>query len=93
MKYLLIIGDGMADNPVPALDGKTPLEAASIPTIDRMAARGVLGSVRNCPEGFRPSFPSSAARPQRAIPAGHRWRPPPSAFRSPPVTPPSAAIW
>jgi len=54
MKYLLIIGDGMADNPVPALDGKTPLEAASIPTIDRLAASGVLGSVRNCPEGFPP---------------------------------------
>ena len=49
MKYLLVIGDGMADNPVPALGGKTPLEAASIPAIDALAARGVVGSVINCP--------------------------------------------
>ena len=49
MKYLLVIGDGMADNPVPALGGKTPLEAASIPAIDALAARGVVGSVMNCP--------------------------------------------
>ena len=50
MKYLLVIGDGMADNPVPQLGGKTPLQAASIPTIDRMAARGLVGSVVNCPK-------------------------------------------
>lgn len=52
MKYLLFIGDGMADNPVPELGGKTPLEYASIPTIDAMSARGVLGSVSNCPAGL-----------------------------------------
>ena len=50
MKCLLIIGDGMADNPVPELGGKTPLEAASIPAIDALAARGVVGSVINCPK-------------------------------------------
>ena len=49
MKHLLVIGDGMADNPVPELGGKTPLEAASIPAIDALASRGVVGSVRNCP--------------------------------------------
>lgn len=49
MKYLLIIGDGMADNPVEELGGKTPLEAADIPAIDALAARGVVGSVVNCP--------------------------------------------
>ena len=49
MKYLLVIGDGMADNPVPQLGGRTPLQAASIPAIDRLAARGVVGSVVNCP--------------------------------------------
>ena len=32
MKYILVIGDGMADNPVPELGGKTPLQAANIPT-------------------------------------------------------------
>lgn len=52
MKYLLIIGDGMADNPVPELGNKTPLEYANIPTIDALAAKGVLGSVSNCPEGL-----------------------------------------
>ena len=50
MKYLLVIGDGMADNPVAQLDGKTPLRYASIPTIDRMAARGVVGSTVTCPK-------------------------------------------
>lgn len=50
VKYLLVIGDGMADNPVPQLGGRTPLQTASIPTIDRMAARGLVGSVVNCPK-------------------------------------------
>ena len=35
MKYLLVIGDGMADNPVPELEGKTPLQVAKKPAIDR----------------------------------------------------------
>lgn len=52
MKYILIIGDGMADNAVPSLGGKTPLETASIPHIDALAARGELGSVINCPDGL-----------------------------------------
>lgn len=52
MKYLLFIGDGMADNPVPELGDKTPLEYASIPTIDSLCAKGVLGSVVNCPAGL-----------------------------------------
>ena len=50
MKYLVVIGDGMADNPVEALGGKTPLEYADIPTIDFLAARGTVGSVVNCPK-------------------------------------------
>ena len=50
MKHLIIIGDGMADDPVEALGGKTPLEAADIPTIDALAAHGVVGSTVNCPE-------------------------------------------
>ena len=54
MKHLLIIGDGMADNPVPELDNKTPLEYASIPTIDELAQKGILGSVINCPKEFEP---------------------------------------
>ena len=54
MKYLLIIGDGMADNPVPELDNQTPLERAAIPTIDELAQKGLLGSVINCPQEFEP---------------------------------------
>ena len=54
MKYVLIIGDGMADNPVPELNGKTPLEAAEKPFIDALAAKGEVGSVRNVPEGLPP---------------------------------------
>lgn len=50
MKYILVIGDGMADNPVPELNGKTPLQAAAIPTIDALAARGAVGHVVNCPK-------------------------------------------
>ena len=54
LKYLLVIGDGMADNPVPELGGLTPLEYADISYIDAMAAKGEVGSVTNCPEGLPP---------------------------------------
>lgn len=50
MKYILVIGDGMADNPVPELGGKTPLEAANKPFIDSLAAHGQLGSVLTVPK-------------------------------------------
>ena len=50
MEYILIIGDGMADNPIEALGDKTPLEAASSPTSDRLSANGLLGSTVNCPK-------------------------------------------
>ena len=52
MKYLLVIGDGMADEPVPMLDGKTPLQYARTPTMDRLASAGVTGSVMSIPEGM-----------------------------------------
>ena len=52
MKYILIIGDGMADNPVPTLDNKTPLQHAAIPVMDGLAAKGEVGSVVNCPAGL-----------------------------------------
>lgn len=54
MKYVLIIGDGMADHPVDALGGKTPLEASRKDAIDFLAAHGVLGSVKNVPDGYAP---------------------------------------
>lgn len=54
MKYILVIGDGMADNPVEELGGKTPLEYADIPNIDALAAKSEVGRVRNCPIGLPP---------------------------------------
>lgn len=54
MKYLLIIGDGMADHPVEELGGKTPLEVSNKAAIDELAAHGVLGSVKNVPDGYAP---------------------------------------
>jgi len=54
MKYVLVIGDGMADNPVAELGNKTPLQYAEIPAIDALAARGEVGSVSNCPKGLPP---------------------------------------
>ena len=56
MKYLLIIGDGMADNPVESLGGRTPLETAAKPTIDALSRGGILGNVVNCP----PPLPSGS---------------------------------
>ncbi|MDR2421524.1 MAG: 2,3-bisphosphoglycerate-independent phosphoglycerate mutase [Oscillospiraceae bacterium] len=52
MKYVLIIGDGMADNPVPELGGLTPLEYAKTPALDALSSAGTLGSVKNCPDGL-----------------------------------------
>ena len=52
MKYILIIGDGMADNPVPEIGGKTPLQYAQIPRIDELAKRGEVGSVLTVPKGL-----------------------------------------
>jgi len=52
MKYILIIGDGMADVPVPELDGKTPLQYARTPTMDRLASAGVVGNAITVPQGM-----------------------------------------
>jgi len=53
LKYILIIGDGMADDPVPELDGKTPLQYADIPALDKLAGAGILGSALTIPEGMQ----------------------------------------
>ncbi len=54
MKYILLIGDGMGDTPVPELDNQTPLEAAYKPTIDRLCAAGEPMLVRTVPAGYPP---------------------------------------
>ncbi len=54
MKYVVIVGDGMADYPVEGLKGKTPLMMAKTPHMDWMAKHGEVGLVRTIPEGFNP---------------------------------------
>ena len=54
MKYIVVLGDGMADEPIAALGGKTPLEYANIPTMDELASRGEMGMVQNVPAGMSP---------------------------------------
>lgn len=50
MKYLLIIGDGMADYPVDVLNGKTPLQVAYKPNMDMIASKGCSGTLKTIPE-------------------------------------------
>jgi 2,3-bisphosphoglycerate-independent phosphoglycerate mutase len=54
VKYIILQGDGMADYPLEALGGKTPLEAARTPNMDWLAARGVFGMAHVIPQGFPP---------------------------------------
>ncbi len=54
MKYIVILGDGMADTPVEALGGKTPLEVAKKPMMDRLASMGEMGMVKTVPDGIAP---------------------------------------
>jgi 2,3-bisphosphoglycerate-independent phosphoglycerate mutase len=54
VKYIILQGDGMADYPLDVLGGKTPLEAARTPNMDRLAARGVFGIAHVIPKGFAP---------------------------------------
>lgn len=54
MKYAVVLCDGMADTPNVALGGKTPMELADKPTMDRLAAQGEVGMVRTVPEGMTP---------------------------------------
>ena len=55
MKYVILIGDGMADRPSPALGGLTPLAAVPTPNLDYMARHGILGLAQTVPEGLAPS--------------------------------------
>lgn len=54
MNYLIILGDGMADEPIPALGGKTPLAYATIPHMDRLAREGRMGLLATVPDGYEP---------------------------------------
>ncbi|MEO5350192.1 MAG: cofactor-independent phosphoglycerate mutase [Magnetococcus sp. YQC-3] len=54
MKFIIFLGDGMSDRPMPELDGRTPLMVARTPNLDRMVRDGVGGWSRNTPAGFYP---------------------------------------
>lgn len=54
MKYIIILGDGMADEPIEAFGGKTVLQAANKPYIDMLAAKGKSGMLDTIPAGFKP---------------------------------------
>ena len=54
MKYVLILGDGMADRPIPELGGRTPLEYAKTPTMDDLAKESEIGLVKTIPDGMSP---------------------------------------
>ncbi len=54
MKYLLVVGDGMADYPVPELGNKTPLQAAHKPNMDAIAAKGRNGLIKTVPDESNP---------------------------------------
>lgn len=54
MKYIVILGDGMADLPIDELGGKTPLQAAKKPTMDMLASCGEMGMVKTVPDGISP---------------------------------------
>lgn len=54
MKYVLIVPDGMADEPIAELDGRTPMMAAKTPNIDGITRLGMVGRVRTIPAGMPP---------------------------------------
>lgn len=55
MKYVIVVGDGMADYPLPELEGKTPLEVAKKPNLDGLAGQGEVGLARMIPAGMTPA--------------------------------------
>ncbi len=54
MKYVVILGDGMADEPLAELDGRTPLEVAETPFLDELSKKSELGLSHTIPDGMKP---------------------------------------
>ncbi len=54
MKSIIILGDGMADEPIEALGGKTPMQYANTPYMDKLAEMGVTGRMKTVADGFHP---------------------------------------
>jgi len=54
MKYIVVLGDGMADRPLEELNGKTPLETAKTPVMDELSKQGEVGLAATIPDGMKP---------------------------------------
>ena len=54
MKYVVVLGDGMADEPIEALGGKTPLAYAKTPVMDKLSKQSEIGMVHTIPDGMKP---------------------------------------
>lgn len=79
MKYVVVLGDGMADEPIGELGGKTPLQAARTPVMDAMAKVSEQGIAYTVPENLRPEVTWQtllclAMTRRSIIPEDHRWR-------------------
>src|SRR5262247_1192817 len=95
VKYVVCVPDGCADEPLDALGGRTPLEAAAMPTLARLAARGEVGRAAVIPPkmapgsdvgnmsilGYDPSRYHTGRAPIEAAALGLRLRPDQAAFR------------
>ena len=100
MKYIIIIGDGMADYNIPELGNKTPLEIAKKPYMDMMAQKGIIGFTHNVPMdmvpesdtanmailSFDPKVYSRGRSPLEAISMGLEMAPDETAYRCNVVT-------
>ena len=58
-KVILLVCDGMGDRPIPEMDGKTPLEWAKTPNLDRMAEEGICGLMNSLDFALRPGSDTS----------------------------------
>ena len=67
MKYVIVLGDGMADEPIEALGGKTPLEYANTPVMDELASGGEMGMTQNVPAGMVPAERNRTDRNPRGV--------------------------
>ncbi len=95
IKYLVLIPDGMADQPIAELGNRTPMEAANKPTMDRLVKNALVGTVLNVPQGmvpesdtanmailsFDPKIYSHGRSPLEAVSMGLDMQPDQTAYR------------
>ena len=95
MKYLVLIPDGMADEPIAELANRTPMEAADKPTMDMLVKKSLVGTVLNVPDGmvpesdtanmailsFDPKIYSHGRSPLEAVSMGLTMEPDQTAYR------------